>query len=69
MRIITIIIDILDKEDETLVSDNDSKKRKFTVLKNSELRVKLLSTKAIKPKKVANGYEIYRCVIKKQQTR
>ena len=64
MRI--IIIDILDKEDEALVSDNDSKKRKFKVLKNSELRVKLLSTKAIKPKKVANGYEIYRCVIKQQ---
>jgi hypothetical protein len=51
---------------EDLVYNNDSKKRKFSDSKNSKLRVKLLSAKATKPKKVPNGYELYRCVINQQ---
>jgi hypothetical protein len=52
------VIPAEEDKDETLFSENDNDSKK--------LRVKLLSNKAIKPKKVDNGYDIYRCVMNQQ---
>ncbi|HJT85786.1 MAG TPA: hypothetical protein VJ697_14985 [Nitrososphaeraceae archaeon] len=57
---------VISANEKDVVYGNDSKKRKFPSLKNSMLRVKRLSKKATMPKKSANGYDIYRCVMNQQ---